>query len=513
MHSSRQMKKGPTHARHQPSFRICFRFHHQRTRRRMSKPDARIDLGIGTSTLATASLTATIRVRPITIRFTEPGVRDLHLPLHSITTLRPTSPSIPPSNENEGSLIFDLDEDPASPKVQEEKVNVRDVIAALNEGGLMGDENVSQLKRRMGRCREGVKGRRLRLIHAGRILRDGVRLVGYLEDLDLRTRLQSRQTLRQLATDQDDEQSSSSDEEGEAHSEQEEAGEKEQAVKSDMSVRELVDWLSSQAEAGSEANELFDAPGEDGEPKSTVPSRKGKGKNREPFWYDDIVRVSIRTAPTVYLQCSVGEAQSQPEAPSSPPPLPSSHLSNLDRSPTEDLESDRTRGFNRLLDAGLSPTEIASIRAQFRSSHPLHTPYDLIQSREHAQHLLEQEESWMDSLAPNLNSFNPSATAPGAAPAEESTGAYSTVMQGLMVGFFLPPLIPLFWFRDKPHPSSIPNVTTSGEEDQAEGDEEEEWERERTRLTRESVFSSTMQVSILFGLVANVIMGIFRFIW
>ena len=77
-----------------------------------------------------------------------------------------------------------------------------------------------------------------------------------------------------------------------------------------------------------------------------------------------------------------------------------------------------------------------------------------------------------------------------------------TVFQGLLVGFFVPPLVPLFWFRDKAHPSSIPN--SLGEGDEGEGaDDEEEWERERGLMMREAVFGGTMQVAVLFGVVAK----------
>lgn len=461
--------------------------------RASSSHDVRLDLGEGPSSIP--ALKADIRVRPVTIRFTEPGVPDLKLYLHSITSLRPIAAQT--AHEKQDSLIFDLDEhtDTFPPIRQDEQVTVEQLVQVLSEASLMGDESVSQLKRRMGRCREGVKGRRLRLIHAGKILRDGVRLVGYLEDLDLRTRVQSRQTLRHIATDRSEDKSGSESEEEEEDEDGEE-GEKDELVKQEMSVRELVDWLTHQVEADSASNPLDGEEGGKG---------KGKGKSRELGWFSDLIRVTTRTAPTIYLQCSVGEPLSTPEDTSSPPPAPHHLLLPPEGGEPEELESDRNRGFNRLLEAGLSPQEVASIRSQFRSAHPSQRSYDLIQSQEHAQHLLEMEERWMDSLAPSTQTNLLPA-------AEESSGSYMTVLQGLMVGFFLPPLIPLFWFRDKPHPSSIPSVTAAGEPDEG-ADEEEEWERERTRLTRESVFSSTMQVSILFGLMANLVMGLFRFIW
>ncbi len=111
----------------------------------------------------------------------------------------------------------------------------------------------------------------------------------------------------------------------------------------------------------------------------------------------------------------------------------------------------------------------------------------------------------MDSFASTSTSNNPPPNlTPDSTNENQNSGAYTTVLQGLMVGFFLPPLIPLFWFRDKPHPSSLPASMSAAETDGERGeDEEEEWERERTQLTRESVFGSTMQISILFGLTAK----------
>ncbi|TKY85761.1 hypothetical protein EX895_005301 [Sporisorium graminicola] len=534
----------------------------------------RLDLGEGPST---PSLHTSIRVRPITIRFTEPGVRDLHLRLHSVTSLRALSHSTSNSTgeqqqpqQQAGGLIFDFEAEqhpdtspaPSPPppqppqpplvaasaqpldgsKAEGARNLVHEVFDVLNADGLMGDESVRSLKAKMERHRQGVQSRRLRLIHAGRILMDGVRLVGYLEELDARTRVQSRQTFRQLALDADGQKAGEGEESDEDSEEQEQgrrsgaADEEDGTVQRDavekreMSVRELVDWLSAQAE-----EPATDATS-GGDSCSTLNARHtgGKGKKREPACYSELVRVAIRTAPTVYIQCSVGERITQP-SPTSPhgtthsadptdvhgatgaPPLDSSSTSSL----TAEDEDDRNRGFNRLLDAGLTPEEISTIRTQFRTSHPLATTYDLIQAREHAQHLLAMEESWMDTFS------SPNPTAGGAAAAAHdpvagggdfgdapggASRAYSTVMQGLMVGFFLPPLVPLFWFRDKPHPSSLPR---GGEPREAEDDEDDEqqWENERSAMTRESVLGSTMQISILFGLVANLIMGVFRFIW
>lgn len=409
------------------------------------------DRGEGPST--TPSLQATIRIRPITIRFTEPGLPDLHLRLHS-TSLRPLAPR--------QQLIFDLDIESA-PAPYDDSVKERlvsEVLASLTSEGLVGDETVREVKSRMDTEREGVRGRRMRLIHAGRVLKESVRLVGYLDEVDARRRGQRRQS---SLLDVDDGTHESEDED--------EEGGREEVVKKDLTVRELVDYLSSLSSS-----------------TPTKGSVKGKGKAREPAHYTTLLRLTTVTSPLVYLQCSVGSTLS----PSTASP---NHLAN----PTTDLPSinddETNRGFNRLLTAGLSATEIASIRTHFRATHPLPLDYHPIQTLEYDAHLLEMEDSWMDS-------FHSPETA------DVPTGGYGTLMQGLMVGFFMPPLMPLFWYRDKAHPSAISGV---GEGEGEEVDDEDAWERERSAGM--GVFSSTMQISILFGVLANVIMGVFRVVW
>ncbi|KIS69307.1 uncharacterized protein UMAG_10302 [Mycosarcoma maydis] len=451
-----------------------------------------LDVGQGSSS-PPPTLQADIRVRPITIRFTEPGVRDLRLHLHSITSLRAVpfkrSDIHVHSGRPEQRLIFDFDTEdqqtvatraPTSHQedFREEDELVRDVIESLSADGLMGGDS-------------------------------------------------SRQTLRDLALDDDahragksgvnDESAEHSDADEEARSNglaNEEDIERGTVEMKEMSLGEMVDWLSAKT------NEVIRGDGSDDSGTTPFNAQEGgKGKKREPTWYSDHIRLTIRTARVVYIQCSVGELSTRPSH-----PLPSNALTNplidinssdlavpdapeVDRSTSP---TSRNRGFNRLLDAGLTHDEISTIRAQFRTSHPLHTSYDLIQEREHAQHLLEMEESWMDTF--NATTNDGGGLGDFGEPAS-SAEAYTTVMQGLMVGFFVPPLIPLFWFRHKPHPSSLPSAAMRQEDDENDDDDEQQWEMECSEMSTESVFGSTMQISILYGLVANLIMGIFRYVW
>ncbi|SNX84365.1 uncharacterized protein MEPE_03074 [Melanopsichium pennsylvanicum] len=491
--------------------------------------DVRIDLGEGPSG-PKAKLAAAVRIRPIVVRFTEPGVRDLHLPLCSLLSLRPLSSSDSHTSTAAAKaqgVLFDLDselssthsQNPVPPPITSNShitINnndsavehnlVQQALSTLDQQGLLGDETVSELKGKIEIRRQELRDRRLRLIHAGRVLREGVRLVGYLEELDVRTRMQSRQqTLRDLAllnqNAADNSQSDTDSDDGQGGDDEER---KDTVDKRQMSIRELVEYLSLQACASGTGDHE-----EQGSSAETMLRGKGKGKSKEPPFYDDVVQVTIRTAPTIYLQCSVGDLKTPSNLLTLPPTSSADALIDTSNATQiaeidqlVDLSDERNRGFNRLLEAGLSPTEIASIRSTFRSTHPVNTTYDLIQAREHAQHLLEMEESWMDSFHSNPNPGQVF----GESDAAEGRGAYGTVFQGLMVGFFMPPLIPLFWFRDKAHPSSLPGDRGGGGGEIGDGaneDDEDEYERETSLAARESVFGSTMQVSILFGLVAK----------
>ncbi|GAC71810.1 hypothetical protein PANT_5c00085 [Moesziomyces antarcticus T-34] len=420
-----------------------------------------------------ARLSASIRLRPVRVRFTEPGVRDLSLLLHSLISLR-LVPSDGPASQH-ADVLFDAADPQAAVEEPHAAPAAGEVMALLAETGLTGDERVRAIKAHMEAVRDGVAGRRLRLIHAGRMLRDGVGLVGYLDELDARTRAQTRQGLRHLALDKHARRATALDAESSAESsndEQQDDEEDERVERREMSVRQLVDWLT-ELQSHQHSIDSMDAA-------SASRSGKGKGKAREPVWYDEAVRVVIRTAAPVYLQCSVGDVI----PPASSPPAhiePSNPFTDADTEAGEER-----RGFNRLLDAGLSAEEVEAMRAQFQQTQRVDA-YDLIRSREHAAHLLELEESWMDSFGT-------------AAPAEEASASYTSVMHGLLVGFFLPPLIPLFWFRDRPHPSSIP---TSIAPDPDDLDDEQSAAAQHHALTRENVFSTTMQIAILCGIIAK----------
>ena len=72
------------------------------------------DVGEGPSTLPLVQ--AHIRVRPITVRFTEPGVRDLELKLHTIPSLHPfvaplSNTQHPQQHQQQQRVIFDFDFD------------------------------------------------------------------------------------------------------------------------------------------------------------------------------------------------------------------------------------------------------------------------------------------------------------------------------------------------------------------------------------------------------------------
>ncbi|GJJ15755.1 hypothetical protein Clacol_010033 [Clathrus columnatus] len=100
------------------------------------------------------------------------------------------------------------------------------------------------------------------------------------------------------------------------------------------------------------------------------------------------------------------------------------------------------RGFDRLQAAGFSAEDIASIRRQFHSesSNGLgDVDLDTEELDEQAQAL---EEQWIDSID----------SAGSVALSEASSSTSSTVLQGLLIGFFFP-LIPFLYFNETRPPA------------------------------------------------------------
>jgi hypothetical protein len=121
--------------------------------------------------------------------------------------------------------------------------------------------------------------------------------------------------------------------------------------------------------------------------------------------------------PRLYIQCAPGQELSAPEKDVSPPPSPVvEHVVPTQAAP---------RGFDRLLSAGFSPTEVAALRASFTQLHlHSHTP-DTAPSVAEMRLL---EERWMDST-----------TADTALTQDDvATGEYEDLFIGVVLGFLWP---------------------------------------------------------------------------
>ncbi|KAJ9092928.1 hypothetical protein QFC21_006640 [Naganishia friedmannii] len=124
-----------------------------------------------------------------------------------------------------------------------------------------------------------------------------------------------------------------------------------------------------------------------------------------------------------------------------------SHLSTLQPLPTR-------RGFDSLLDAGFTPTEIAAMRREFYLSRGEEVPDEFLNSAGeggagsasatrdagYEEHVRALEEQWIEG---DLNNETAQTV---------NEGLYSSILHGLLIGF-LYPLIPWFFFRDLPSPN------------------------------------------------------------
>ncbi|ODA78095.1 hypothetical protein RJ55_06698 [Drechmeria coniospora] len=156
--------------------------------------------------------------------------------------------------------------------------------------------------------------------------------------------------------------------------------------------------------------------------------------------------------PRVYVNCSIGDELSQEElaaeeaAAADPPDSTAGHAdaAGLSRARRGHGSSSglasattrpRPRGFDRLLQAGFSTSEISTLRTQFESIHTERFAPDSLPSPDTLRRL---EDAWIDTNAGEL----PSVSAGGAAPAEDDMSAMSTVLdiliRGMMIGFFFP---------------------------------------------------------------------------
>lgn len=160
------------------------------------------------------------------------------------------------------------------------------------------------------------------------------------------------------------------------------------------------------------------------QPPPPQPDAKGKGKGKA---------VDGHAPLRIYVNCSIGDELSpkdlaDEQASASNPPQ---HVTPSESSNQAGSARHRPRGFDRLLQAGFTPSEISTLRTQFVSIQNERFTPDSMPSPDSLRRL---EDAWIDTNAGEL----PSA----ANPLEDEFTNMSTVLdvliQGMMIGFFFP---------------------------------------------------------------------------
>ncbi|KAF9528473.1 DUF2407 C-terminal domain-containing protein [Crepidotus variabilis] len=141
------------------------------------------------------------------------------------------------------------------------------------------------------------------------------------------------------------------------------------------------------------------------------------------------------------------------------------------------------RGFDRLTAVGFSPEDIENFRRQFHSqSSANYLDHDFQTEEEYDEHARALEEQWIDSMD----------DAGTAAISQTSVSSNSSVLQGILLGFFFP-FLPFFFMR-----SQKPAVFWE------DGSEQE--------TTSNVIFSRRMQMGIAVGFFANLVFGVWRYL-
>jgi hypothetical protein len=150
---------------------------------------------------------------------------------------------------------------------------------------------------------------------------------------------------------------------------------------------------------------------------------KGKAPVRDPV------------IPHIYIHCSIGDvvlsaAELAAEAALASSTDPSGQLSPKDARQTTTTTTPAPRGFDRLLSAGFTPTEIAQLRSQFLAIQAhTHTP-DTMPSPNSLRAL---EDRWIDN-----DTSATGAAADGGASEDDGRGALQDMVWGAILGFFWP---------------------------------------------------------------------------
>ncbi|CCL99739.1 uncharacterized protein FIBRA_01761 [Fibroporia radiculosa] len=134
-----------------------------------------------------------------------------------------------------------------------------------------------------------------------------------------------------------------------------------------------------------------------------------------------------RHASTIWLHCSVGPQMTADED---------------DEAQVQTAQLKPLRGFDRLAAAGFSEQDIANIRLQFHAhSAGDYIDQDFENDEDFDEHARALEEQWIDSFDN------------GGASLSQTSHTSSTVLNGVIIGFFFP-LFPVFFFHS-PKPAAF----------------------------------------------------------
>ncbi|KAF9460747.1 DUF2407 C-terminal domain-containing protein [Collybia nuda] len=153
-----------------------------------------------------------------------------------------------------------------------------------------------------------------------------------------------------------------------------------------------------------------------------------------------------------------------------------------DEGKTQTAQLRPARGFDRLSSVGFSEADIANFRRQFHSqSSSNYLDVDFETEEEYDEHARALEEQWIDSI-----------DNAGTASLSQASASNSTVLQGILLGFFFP-LIPFFFMRH----TKPPVFWEDGSDYEPPGN---------------VIFSRRMQMGLVVGFLVNVLFGMWRFL-
>lgn len=175
----------------------------------------------------------------------------------------------------------------------------------------------------------------------------------------------------------------------------------------------------------------------------------------------------------IWLHCSIGpEIQEEEEEDAAQP----------------DPQIAPLRGFDRLVSAGFTEEDIATIRRQFRSSRGLDHDAGPLEEEDQDEHARALEEQWIDSLDGAAGTVDPSLDS-------SPDGLYTTLLQGVATGFFFG-LIPFYFFRSRRRPAAF--FSDAYEQLPPQGS---------------AIYGKRMQMALVIGFFVNLGLGILRYLY